>query len=237
MIIRYGGYSHGDGEASVSISRFTEENERGQPFSTRHQWVIQGRIIGTSSSDVAAKCRRLEQAYLNWYQDLELLDGSTVIHKLPQSSSWSGVKITQPPQYPDGSGAQATTFRDYRIVAEADYLVTDLPALRSFRESITIRPGRPEYAVVELVSGRPQVQLIKERRAWSATQSGEAVGYLAYPSVPAPIWPGVPYEGPEISEQMPSINASGLPWLFPISWSYRFISADPLVGHPTFWPN
>ncbi len=71
--------------------------------------------------------------------------------------------------------------------------------------------------------------------AYRATQTGQAVGLYGYPPVPPPLFPGKLEEGGRPTLGSPRLrNGVYVDW--PVSWSYSFVSATPLVGFPNRWP-
>lgn len=244
MRIRYRDWVSDDYECTVSIVRGIETNEAGQPYATTHTWAITGRTAAADTAAVVAKYRLMEQAFAFWGGDLQLEDSTgTVIERLPSIGSLQGVKITQPPSCPDGTGAQLSTYRDYTLTATASYPGAVLPGgalagvgpLRAFTETLSFSGGGPRRGVVECINTPPQEQTLALYSAYRATQSGTAVGLLGYPPIPLPIWPAALESAPETSRGSPRF-ANGVYTEFPVSWSYRYVSALPLVGFPNRWP-
>lgn len=181
--------------------------------------------------------RAMESAYSVWYRDLGLYDGSTVLMSLPNRGSLTGVKIVRPPAIPRGEGAQLTTFLDYTITATADYPAgSGTGLLRSFSETLAFSGGGPRRAVLECVNVPPQEQVLTAYTAYRATQTGQAVGMFAYPPVPAPLFPGKLEVALQPAFGSPKLR-NGVYTDFPVSWSYSFVSATPLVGFPNRWPS
>jgi hypothetical protein len=82
----------------------------------------------------------------------------------------------------------------------------------------------------------PQKQKIYTYSTYSATQRGEVVGYRAYPQVPNAIFPNALMKAPVIERQSPRRRGNGYEE-FPVSYTYEFQSATPLVGKPNVWVN
>ena len=248
MRLIYGSYQHDDGEAAVSINRQAKETEAGIPYALTHTWQIQGQLQGTSTTEVRDKILALERAYAVWNRDLRLVasDG-TVLHALPVAGSISGVRVIQPPSFPDGTGAQYTTYRDYTIVVQAEYPYG--PALfdpgssggyllKRFSETVSFSGGGPKRTVIETINTPPIEQLVASHTAYRASQSGIAIGYLGYPPVNViapPLWPRYLAEAPKISRKS-AVVQNGVPTDFEVSWSYEFLSPVPLFGGPNQFP-
>lgn len=241
MFLQYGSYIHAENEVSITIDQQSVVNEAGQQYAVDKTWNIQGIIQAPTQALVIVAYTLLEAAYSRWYQNLTLLtDTGLVAHQLPNAGSLTGVRITKPPSYPKGEGAELSTFRTYSITATARYpAIGATNPLKSFHESLAMSGGGPRRAVVECANVRPQEQVIKAFTAFRAVQSGQAVGMFNYPIVPAPIFPGKEVE-PSIPPGNPVpgsprlLNGIHIDW--PVSWHYEYISATPLVGLPNRWP-
>lgn len=238
MYLRYGNYQTADSEVSVTILREAQVNEAGQPYALRHTWDITGTIFGDDTAAVVANLLALERAFAVWGLDLALIDSNgTVCHAMPSGGSLTGVRITRPPSYPKGDGAELSTFRTYAITATCDYPygigVTN--PLKSFTESLAFSGGGPRRVVVECAIGPPQVQIVNQFTVFRAVQSGSAIGMYGYPPIPQPIFPAALAEAGQPAFTAPQLR-NGVYVDFGVQWSYRFESPIPLVGLPNQWP-
>jgi hypothetical protein len=239
MYLTYGsGYVHSDGEVELSIDKATEFTDWGEPFRVRHTWTIKGQVQAATPALVANYCRLLELGYSVWYRDAVLwISAGVPAHSLPNSGSLTGVRVVKPPHYPVGQGAEGTTFRNYVIVLEAEYPLGDPSTLYvSFQETVSMRGGGPVFGFVPVVNGDPQKQLLYSRTPGYATQQGQAVGWLTYPPIPPPIWPGDLIEEPVITPGNAQELRNGTYFRFPVSWAYSFGSAARLAGVPNQIP-
>jgi hypothetical protein len=240
--LRYGSYSHAVNEASVQMAASTIDNEAGQPYAVRRTWTIGGRAEGDDTTAVVNAMALLEAAYSFNFSDLVLEDDSgNVLHALRNAGSLSGVRIIQPVSYPVGEGAELSTFRNYTIVAQADYPAIGafgggFNPLRAFSETLSFSGGGPRRAVIECANVPPQEQFINAFTAFRAIQSGSAVGMFAYPLIPAPLFPGKEEVAGQPTIGSPKLK-NGIYIEWPVSWSYTFVSATPLVGLPNRWPS
>lgn len=238
FFLSYGGYVHSENEVSVSVNRTTLKNQTGQPYGEQHAWTIEGRLIGDDTAAVIAAARALVAAYSRHYLDFRFYDSSgNTAYDMKSAGSLTGVIIDEPPSFPEGTGAQLSTFLDYRIVAHCDYgLTPGANPLKAFTETLAFSGGGPRRAVVECANAEPQEQILSLRTAYRCSQSGSAVGLLAYPPIPGPIFPGKEeVVGGDVQIGSPKY-ANGLYTDWPVSWSYSFISAVQLVGLPNVWP-
>lgn len=239
MRLYYGSYAHDENEATVSITKTVIETEAGTPFEVVHTWAITGRIIADTTAAVVDKLVLLERAYGYWGRDARLVAGDgTVCHSLVNAGSTSGVKVPAPPSYPDGSGAQLSTFRDYQIQLTATYpAFGGLGAIRSWSETLTFSGGRPVRNVMRTKNTLPVVWVDSAITPYRATQVGSAVGVYGYPPVPPPLWPLalVGLEPERVAHTSPRTQR-GRFIDFPVSWAYQFASPVPLIGLPNAMP-
>lgn len=240
MQLRCGGFLHADSEVSVSIMRRANETPSGVVYSITHTWTIDGQILGDTMAEVVARYLIMESAYSLPVIDLELRDPTTgiIAHRLPTAGSVGGVRVTMPVSYPEGRGAELSTFRTYRIVAEAEYPTSAGVAslLRAFSETVTYSGGGPRRALIDLVNAKAQLQTTYLMTGFRAVQQGQAVGYRQFPPFPNPLWSvQLLLEPPQRTRGAATLR-KGVYVDWPISWTYSFGSPDPLVGNPTLWP-
>lgn len=246
MYLKYGNYTHQLDEAAVNISRQALLTDAQVPYGYKETWRVTGFLQADTAAQVTTAIRALERAYSVHGQNVSLLmnDGSASAHAMNSSDSVGGVIIMEPPSFPEGTGAEYSTFRSYAITLEAEF-GTDpsggTPSgIISWEETVTLSGGGPRHVLLELRSGPPQKQLVSEQTVFRATQTGHAVGYLNWPVVPAPIWPAhedqparqVSFDNPEET----GYGAFAFRKNFPVSWSYQFHSASLLNGRPTRRP-
>jgi hypothetical protein len=242
MYLKYGSYQHAANEASVVISKDTVFSEAGTARGLRERWNIQGRLQADDQAALTAAIGALEAAYAVQAQDVGFYvdDGQPTSHRIESAATLGGVRVISPPSFPQGQGAEYSTFRTYSIVLEAEWLDTQA-GLLSWHESIRFSGGGPQFGHLEPINGQPVKQLLKQATTYRAVQSGEAVGYLAYPVPALPIWPQAEHVNRrEIHFDLP--RRSGPPGhatytQFKVRWSYVFEDAGPLLGLPTAWPN
>jgi len=241
MYLAYGSYRHDQWEASYTTSASALENEAGQQYAVRRTWNIHGTLLAATPALLAARYALLQLAYSRWYQNLYFFDDNgTALEALTNAGSLTGVKIIQPPAAPQDGPGEYTTFRNYSIVATADYPTAGAAnPLKNFRESLSFSGGGPRRAVVECVNVPPQDQITALWTARRIVQSGSAVGMYAYPPVPGPIFPGfeeVQSDPPGNPQYGSPVLRNGLYVDWPVSWSYAFIAGVSLYGLPNRWP-
>lgn len=247
MQLYWGDYSHDDAECTIVESIEVLETDTGVAFGIRVMWDVEGLKTGTDTADIVSKMTTLQNAYLQWGKDLVLYDANgNVVKQLRSLGSMTGVKIVTPPAWPIQGGAELTTFCSYRFRAQAEYLVGSnffpsgspgggVPLYRSFRETLTFGGGGPIKAVVNVTNGPPQIQVIYAQTAFTASQSGEAIGVNGWPAVPPPLWPAY-LVGPGTNSRGSPVSRGAFLTDYPTSWAYEFASPSPLVGKPKLPP-
>ena len=242
MYLKYGTYQHAANEASVVISKQGLFTDAGIACGVRERWDIQGRLQASDQASLSVAINTLVAAYSVQAQDVGFYfdGGQPTSHRIVSGQTNGGVRVVQPPSFPQGKGAEYSSFRTYAIALEAE-LVDPQAALLTWHETLSFKGGGPQFAFIEPINGLPQKQLLKQFTTFHASQSGEATGYLSYPVPAPPIWPEaehanqreIRYEAPKRAG--PSGNATYTQ--YKVTWSYTFEDAGPLVALPTLWPN
>jgi len=242
MYLKYGNYQHAANEASVVISKQQVFSEAGIVRGLRERWDIQGMLQAADQAALTAAIDALTAAYAIQAQDVGfyLDNGQPTSHRITSAATNGGVRVIAPPSFPRGQGAEYSTFRNYTIALEAEWLDPQATLL-AWQETIRFQGGGPRFAYLEPINGQPVKQLLKQATTFKATQSGDAVGYAAYPVPALPIWPDAEHtDRREIRYELPRrMGPPGNPTYtqFKVSWSYSFEDSGPLVGLPTAWPN
>jgi len=241
MYLKYGNYQHAANEVSVVISKQGLFTEAGIGRGVRERWNIQGRLQAADQTSLTTAIEVLAAAYGLPAQDVGfyLDDGQPTSHVISSAATNGGVRVVVPPSFPEGKGAEYSTFRNYTIALEAE-LLDPRAALLSWSEVLSFKGGGPQFAFLQPINGLAQKQLLKQATTFHATQSGHAVGYLGYPLPAAPIWPEAEHvDQREVRYELPQRMGppgSATYTQFKVSWSYSFEDAGALVGSPTAWP-
>jgi hypothetical protein len=246
VILRYGTYSHVDGECEIQISRESALNQGGQIKSYTEKWDVKGFLQGTGVNDAArqanlfARITALEQAYAKQDQDVFLLksDGTQTPHFLLTAGAQGGVKVTKFPCYPEGKQAELGVFRTYLLTLEATY--EDLTVgYDDWTETLEFTGGGSMIEYLEPVEGLPDPQRTKQATTYMATQDGSAIGIFYYPSPPPPIWPDLEIQ-PQRRIRLTTPKRVGTTRAlfrgYAVSWHYEFKSATPISALPNTWP-
>jgi hypothetical protein len=235
--LEYGSYEHDDCEAAVEISMSALFNEAGQKYATRQRWTIDGKLQAADQAALAAALKKLEAAYSTNGLDIGLYfeDGSVTSHTMDSGAAIGGVRIIEFGYPESGRGsAEYSTFRTYRIVAEADFPDTAV-GLLSYHETLTFEGGGPRWIFLQPLAGPPQRQQVAQATPFRATQFGEAVGHLSRPLPNPPILPQAEHVDQRRIER-PTPKATGPRGQvsyteYAVRWSYYFESATPLAGN------
>lgn len=242
MFLAYGDYRHPLGQPAIVISRRTLFSAANTPLAVVERWEINGLLQAGSPAEMSQKITALEAAYAYGGGDLVLYlpNGTTASsHCLINAETLGGVRVARPPSYPQGHGAEYATIRTFSVALEAELPVLPLDtALVSYRETLEFKGGGPRFGHLEPLIGLPIKQLLKRNTIFRATQRGEAVGWVAYPTPPLALWPAALVEAGTLHMASPRRRGAGeaLAYTdFPISWSYQFEAALPLSGAPNVW--
>lgn len=262
MYLKFGDYSHSIGEADVSMRQVRQYSDRGQMVGILHTWTIKGVLQAASQSALSTAITALEAAYSSRRRvgiGLYFDDGTASAHNLTAARSLSGVKVTNGPDYPTGSGGEYSTYRSYEIVVESLQPPTDesgdpLPPeqnpantpgangvpvlLMEWEETLSFSGGGPRYVFLELLEGDPVRQIVAQRTPYRARQSGSALAFQDYAAFPEPFSPDnelqTERERTQISpKRVEAQNGQPAYQEYRCSWSYSFQSTQPMSGSPS----
>lgn len=234
------------GSAEVTTSQRLVQNDAGQPLS----WIKQAQVtaqlltaLGSGASptqvqnDLLAQQSAVYRALSLNYRNFALLtDSGAVALSLDNATSLSGVRVVQGPDFPAGGGPEFAATRTVRFVVEAEYAVSGSAfLLKSFTERVRYSGGGQVIDFFRPVTGKA-VSFTSYVEEYKCRQEGRAVGWAAYPTPPAAIFPKLLVRNPDYEKGDPEFKGN-LYRNYPISWSYEFGSADPLpFAAPNFWP-
>lgn len=232
-LFRYGSYVASPGEANVTTASVINRNEAGQPFSETRRWIAELYLTATSQGTLLRKIATIQAAFGRDNQAVTLL-GDTI----SPGDTIGGIRVIVPPSFPNGQGVEGVTIRTIRVEIEAEIPAAGAAlVLVSFSETIRwISRGGPLVEFNETLNGRPVPYLARRYTTAHVIQAGQAVGYLDWPPVPRPKWPGA-----LVRDRVEDIT-SPMRWgrnndkNFARSWEYEFKSATPLANSPpTRW--
>jgi hypothetical protein len=219
MYLKYGTYTHEDNECSVVIEKSAPITEGGTTREIHHRWQIAGRLEGATQSALTTEIEDLETAYATNGKDLILYDndGNRSAHYVLNRDTTDGVFITQPPSYPDGSGAEYSTWRNYTIVVEFT-TTAEGSNLLSLAEAFTYQGNAgPTWGYLPVLVGPWQQQQFTQTSVVTVTQEGRATGHKTYPTPSNPIYPKYLLNPQRtIRREMPNVDSEERV----VSWSY-----------------
>lgn len=240
MYLKYGDYTHPQGEPQISIAKQAILSAAGTPVAHRVVFDIQGMLLGSGQADIDGKIEALIEAYSKQNRDLILYrsDGSTASqHSLKVRDTRGGVWVTAGPDFPEGGGAEYANKRTYTVQVSGEIPVSNpSTAIMAYTETLALWGGGPRDRHIETARGTPIKQRLRQRTVYHATQSGSATGYRAYPAAPGPLFGASNLiETPRITRVSPKWTGTSYT-NYQISWEYKFESASPLSGLPNFRP-
>jgi len=239
MYLRVGGKVRPFNEADVSISYQAVFDGLRRLVKVQTTWQIDGTVLlqtDASQRNMSAALATLEADFRQPTPDLIFLEdnGSTPTPlQLLARNCLSGPSLTNF-NYPKDSNKVYAIGTPYTATYVADSLAAGAGRpIIEFSESVTdTGEGGWERVHVGGAINLPEEQIGTQYKPYRYTQSGSAVGLLAYPSVPPPIWPAsLKRPRPQVSLMSPEILGA-VDQMFRISWAYSYESARPLVGYP-----
>lgn len=241
MYIRYGNYTHAQNEATVAIQRTSILAPNGIIRGYKEVWNISGMLQAANQSLLTSAILTLKSAYAVHGHHLGLYfdNGTPANHALPSLGSAGGTRVTTPPSFPVGEGAEYSTFRTYTVQVEAEYYDPAVQLLE-WAEAISWSGGGPLDLHLQPINGKPIKQRVAEATPFQASIDGEAIGAFTWPNPPAPLWPFAWIQPrSRITRGKPKrLGQAGRSYFtdFVTSWHYEFESADPLIGNPRLSP-
>lgn len=239
MLLKFAGFVHQVAEVDVSLAAESLFTTGGTPWATLKRWTISGDLLADNSAGIDAAAKALMDAYpAGATGDFSLTlpaGGNAVAVSALSADALGGIKVVRPPSFSGMANSGYVTTLPFSVELEGTFPLANVStALLSFSESLVFDGGGPLIAYLELVSGLPRAQRVRDATVYRATQSGQAVGLYAYPIRPAPRWPASLVRPP--SREVISPRRDGDEYTdYTISWSYEFESAYPLSGIPNFW--
>lgn len=237
MYVQYGNYQFAASEAGVVHTKRAERSRRNTPFRRIETLTFSGKLLSTAGTeaDMRTRLNAMIDEFSEDGKDAGLYhtDGSRSPHFLDSSSSLSGVRVVAV-SFPTPEQVYATN-RDFSVTLEADYLASGADQIVEFVETLEIiGTTGPRDVYVELLEGVADPQTTNLRTVTRAIQSGHAIGFLARPLRPQPIWPAL--EDEPVRRIMPTgPRRDGNRFVdWGIQWTYFFQSNQPLMAEPNF---
>lgn len=242
MKVQLGSYTFQVNEASLSINKRGLIGDNGLVYAWEHNWNISGRIIRDTVAELGTAIEELEVAVQVIDSDCRVLfdDGSATVHNIPYLRTLNGIRAIIPPSYPTSEGAEYVTYRTFNMTIQAEVGFTPAGGsqattigLTHWQESVSISGGHPLDVNLICLNAPPVRQRVSPQVPWVGVQSGRAIGLLGYPARPANIFAGAAVDGDLREFSTPDENNAGVTQQasnYPVSWTYRVSSPDPLTG-------
>lgn len=238
MYFQYGSYKHDVGEVELQRNVLPQRSPAsGLIVAYQHQWSLKGRILINSGTgaDLSQKVLKMISAYSVDGRNAGLVnDDGTVVPDafLYSQNMLGGVIVTQPPAFPDGSGAAGVTYWDYLIRLEATYIPSNSFDIEEWTETLSTEGGMSTFVHMEPIWGWPVKVTGKQRTIYRATQTGRARGRTMRPNPAGPLFPFALVRAPRYAKSGPRLM-NGAYVDYGIEWSYEYESITPLFGEPT----
>ncbi len=250
MQLKYGSYAFPVNGVTPQTHTVPQLNAAGMLMSAITTMTVSGDLLAplnttTPQTDLSAMQAALQAALSTPYQDLVFYadTGAVTATLLANAGSLSGVRLIDGPHFeePRARGEYAVK-RGFVFKMAVEYpSAIRASRYQSFRDSVSYSGGMPIRQMVRAVNLPPIDQIIWPYTEFEAVQSGEAVGFSAWPF-------GAPNAGPPLLFPVstlrgkPEITPSGPDRIGPdgyknyrIRWVIRYASATPLIAAPLRW--
>lgn len=243
MIGTYGNYSHANNEIWLhNISYDQKYSAVGRPTFKTARFTIRGVKKAASVAALTTALQSLQNAYDFDGYNFQLTDndGNSTVHRIQSNLMVDGIQVknfsyltgTVSVGGSYGSGSEYVQTRTFQIVLEGKILNGN-SEYSQFRESVRLMGnGGPRFKMAGSLTGAVQVQVLQQFTPYKVIQSGFAVGFLDYPSVPSPIWPGALHGDTIVEEIVTPQFGTTFNTNYPVRWRYEFESAVALSGSP-----
>lgn len=242
MLPKLGTYELPEGRCEITRRDTPEFTENRQVLSNTIRLDCSSALYAEDVEEMDGLVEELLQAFADFQGSGEdfvvYLPGGRKKSQLSlyNAGSIGGVRIVSTTPAESLKNAGYVTWLPFSFSLEAEYPAENAGQLiREWTETITpVSPNRDAWLLA--LHGDHQLQQVREKPFYEATQAGTAIGYLGYPTPPSPIWPNawMNYDEPP-GRGTPKPRGNGY-IDYPISWNYRFQSNRPLIGTPTRQP-
>lgn len=239
MKLKYGSTELGDASwASIRWGRDLLRNAAGIGYGflfTAECPEIGFKVAGQADADTKGAAIEAALAVGGGNLVLEKDNATASFKAVTSTNTFSGVRCVRGPVWSEESGAQHLTYLKYAAAFEWEISFGEgAPLLLSWNEAVSSSGGTPLTVVQEYLNAEPEAQQTIFRQKWVVTQQGSAVGYLAYPTPPAPGFAN-PNRQSVSKAAAQRVGASGYKG-FRVDWSYMWeFAADPGSLTPNQW--
>lgn len=235
MILQVGSLRRPNNEAVVvpSYSPIYDFTRRVEAM--RIRWDISGRVVNfpvATKLKTDAEVNTLYNALTSPEPFLALLgdDGTPTPFVLNPARCLQGPSLVDF-SFPADESEVYVTGLAYRAVFEAVQTVNLSTDLLEFDEQLSSDPGGRTFVYVGGAVNFPERQVATQNKSYRYVQNGTALGMLAYPIIPPPIWPFALMGEPRVVLASPQFKGQ-VDTHFRVNWEYNFEWHTRLVGVP-----
>ncbi len=240
-----GGYIFQVNQNELDYSEHLRTNEGEQTLTKQRRLKVSGFLTNnTNTQDSFVLMENaLRTGLANADKDLLFLtdDGTPTGLTLYNRNSLSGVKVIDGPNFPTTRKGEYCVERSFSFTVTSEEIMPfTATRLVNFTERLSFSGGVPLNKVRTAIIGPNQQQLTVPLSPFRLTQSGRAVGFLAYPKLGGPKGENPPYfpfnfdADPVVDQDSPKRRGQAFE-SFGVTWHYSFISATPLAAVPAVW--
>jgi hypothetical protein len=147
------------------------------------------------------------------------------VNGMRSSDTLNGVRVVTPPSFPEGRGAEFSTYRHYHLALEAEFPYDLDGDLLSWTQNLSYRgTGGPVWKYQEYLNGPPVQQILQQYSVCHVTQHGSATGSNGiYITPPGPIWPWNEHQDQrQVTPELPSdlYGKRVINWTYVFSFAY-----------------
>lgn len=225
------GFSHTVNDPALSIDRTGLFNDAGVMYAVENIWTIEGRLEGANQAAISTAIDALESGYNQNVSRfaLKLDSGDDSSHVIEASNTLDGIRVTKPPFYPVGRGAEYATFRNYAIQVTATVLTGNTgSSFVSFNETITYTGGGTRDVIMTPLVGPPVRVRTATQTPVLIVQAGSLVALNRRVNplrVSFPLFPQIILEDRTTiqfgSERSTLVGNARQATLFPATWRYE----------------
>lgn len=228
-------------QSAVSITRTNRRDSTGRKIGYTERWEITGWLTGANASALTTAIGLLVAACVDG-ADVGLYESGSpdvaTSHILTSSSTIGGTRL-EGPKFPVGQANEYANQRTFTLTVEADFESAGITGtLVSFQETVAITgTGGPRFVTQTPLDGPVISQTVSRRSPVVIVQSGSAVGFSSYPTVPGPLLGAGEHEDRrQVNYKSPERQADGATYRnYEVSWSYEFEVATSSVSAPHTW--
>jgi len=174
------GIAHDINDPALSIDRTGLFTDAGVLYGILNVWTIEGRLIASSQATVSTEIDALELGYSKNVERfaLKLDSGDDSSHVIVASETLDGIRVSKPPYYPVGRGAEYSTYRNYAVQVTATVLVKSNAAeaeIVSFQETVTYTGSGTRDVIMTPLIGTPVRIRTATQTPQFIVQSGQVV--------------------------------------------------------------